>query len=604
MRFRTLLPIIATIGFIGCEKSGSNLPTTAAGVTATPVGQATPNFDAVAGHLDYGGVFYGVMDVDGDLNNLAESLSGLQSTAVEMGILPPDLDVRELVRDLGFNSIKSVGMSSRKSGELFVNKAFAYIPDGRDGLMKTLGGDPEPFHIMKIAPADTHLLIEQEFNIEAIHQVVKKISAKFIPPDEENPIEKMLDQQVMEMSFTFADLIGKANGRVMILARINPDQPLQFPNGGPPVDFPSVDLLIGLENMAWVYDDLKEKLTEMGGDEISIEDGDGYGMISILIPEEMNMGLYEPVIYFDKKSDRVFAASRKSYLDHCLGNSPRIDTNPDFQKLTEGLPTEGNGLSFLSPAIFEEVDKIVTAIGEEEDQFPAEFVLGMLKKFKSGSAAVTVNLQDGVFSVGNAPVTHKTTLLGIAVNPMIVAVGAASAFGGMRGFGMGRPSPRPNPFPGGNQAQMEEAIRQAERARADAAAQGQRLRSSRTAQPTRQDPNALKSAKLRNLYLALSLYAVDNGGKYPADIKELEGTTYLQDGSMLLWTNEDGSTSPVHYVAGLSDTSPSDQILLAAPASDANGKRLVVQCDGSVKLVDESALDAKEEASDSPKTPQ
>ena len=94
---------------------------------------------------------------------------------------------------------------------------------------------------------------------------------------------------------------------------------------------------------------------------------------------------------------------------------------------------------------------------------------------------------------------------------------------------------------------------------------------------------------LKQVNIALRLYAVDNDGKFPAALSELSNAKYVDDAGILVFT--DRSTQqpiPWLYRSSLTDNSPDNEVLIASPKADSDGKRMVGFVDGSVKAISEA----------------
>ena len=94
---------------------------------------------------------------------------------------------------------------------------------------------------------------------------------------------------------------------------------------------------------------------------------------------------------------------------------------------------------------------------------------------------------------------------------------------------------------------------------------------------------------LKQVNIALRLYAADNDGKFPAALSELSNAKYVDDAGILVFT--DRSTQqpiPWLYRSSLTDNSPGNEVLIASPKADSDGKRMVGFVDGSVKAISEA----------------
>jgi hypothetical protein len=94
---------------------------------------------------------------------------------------------------------------------------------------------------------------------------------------------------------------------------------------------------------------------------------------------------------------------------------------------------------------------------------------------------------------------------------------------------------------------------------------------------------------LKQVNLALRLYAADNDDKFPAALSELSNPKYVDDAGILVFT--DRSTRqpiPWLYRSSLTGNSPGNEVLIASPKAESDGKRMLGFVDGSVKAISET----------------
>ena len=299
--------LLACVG--GCEKvntSGggggnssaapvepANLAGAQAPASSLSAESQSEHFSAVSRYLDLGGPFYGYVDLDGDVDRLGELLNEMYAGIAETGEVPP-VDVREIVAELGVGKIEALGASSIKTANGFRNKTFLYIPDGRSGLLNLLGGDGEPLHYASLAPTGADLVVEQELNLKAVRDTAEKIVTKFNSPEIQEPFDEMLETKFADLSFSIADFMGNANGRVIVVASIVPDIPMPLPPEAPMI--PSIDLLLCVENAGWLFDSLEEKFITEGEGPFDYAEEGGFQKMIMQVPPDGSMGIYAPIL--------------------------------------------------------------------------------------------------------------------------------------------------------------------------------------------------------------------------------------------------------------------------------------------------------------------
>ena len=150
-------------------------------VTLVEGAERSRHFTAVNRHLELGGVLYGYVDIDGDLEHFAGLLhnyaEGLAATDPQAAILRQDFV--QIFADLGLTDIKAAGFSSVAGADgLFRNHCFFLAPGGRHGLLAALGGPSSAFKYTRLAPADADAYGETELDLPAAYAAVRTIVSR------------------------------------------------------------------------------------------------------------------------------------------------------------------------------------------------------------------------------------------------------------------------------------------------------------------------------------------------------------------------------------------------------------------------------------------
>jgi hypothetical protein len=584
--------VIASLGF-SCEKpGGTSAPTNSsdppketpeqaaatAPSTDLPAANRSSHFDEVSKHLDLGGTFYAYVDIDGDLEELSEKLGKFYEEIAEAGELP-EADIPAIVSELGFNGIRAIGASSYATESGFRNKAFLYIPDGRLGLMNLLGGDAEPLHYGSLAPSGSDFVFEQELNLKALRETANRIVALIDHPDVQEPFGEMLEEEVADLKFTVAELLGNTNGRVIGVLRLVQDEPLPLPPDAP--EIPSIDALIAVENASWLFEKMKEAWITEGEGPFGFERANGMAIMQMEVPPDGEMGIYEPVIALEEATGRVFVASRQSFLDECLEKGGRITADPEFAKAIKGLPVEGNSFTYISPEVFETIQEVMENVmgegvpqpGQPQSPVPISAIQSLLSIFYpemegGGIASVGQNLPTGIYYVSNGPDSHKKTLASMATMPLAMIGGAVVPMYMMQQQAQQQRAAMN--FQDARQIQMEQAL----------GAPGQPL------QPLQPDEveggevdEKIATIKLRQTHGALLAFATENDGKFPPSLKLLTAEQ-LAPANLTVKDQTTGQSKQLIYLSGRTLESAETDVLLAVPWKVGN-ERLVIRVDGT-----------------------
>ncbi|MBP7949842.1 MAG: hypothetical protein KA004_09325 [Verrucomicrobiales bacterium] len=395
---------------------------------------ASAHFESVAKHLELGGVFYAYADIDGDIKKLTETIDQFLSVAREQsnGEIPEKLTAAGIANELGLDCIKAAGMSSRKNGNLFHNRAFLATPGGRAGIFKILGDKPAAFTSPKLAPAGADIVVEEDLKLSVVLEIAKNLLGQIEDEDLQEKFDEALQQPMAPLEMTVGEFIGKLDTKLTFIASVDPAVKLDIE--GPPNPLPMVDAVLCLDGSGWLFDALKQVLSDMPDAEFEIKTGEDFESMELKKELPEGFEIYKPTLHHDKKNNRVLLGSRPEYIAKCLSGASTVAGDEDFKKATTGLPGEGNGLSYVSSEAMKELWKFLEVIAQEAG--PPEMRGTMLKawemylpKGEDPMASVRANLPDGVLFTSNSFDSHKGTLATMMSYPMMLG---AMAFGTIR----------------------------------------------------------------------------------------------------------------------------------------------------------------------------
>jgi hypothetical protein len=397
-------------------------------------GEKVSNFDAAAEHLDLGGEIFIYQDVEGRAAKAAEFLREV------MQMVPDDepqvaalkeLDWRGLFKDLGVMNVAAAGISSHQVDGRYLNKSYLHVPGGRRGVLRLFGRKAGEFETRKMAPADADLVIERELNLTEAYRVGRDLIKQFKEPQAERSWKQLMGQKVADLGVTVGDVFQKLDTRVIFIARLSDTETVAIPDA--PIEVPKFDVYLSLDGMAWLFDKMLEKLPpEAAG---AIEIGEGFKTLQ-LPPVPPEAPIMSPLLRVDTESGRVSIATSAAFMAECGSGKGGLFESAAFVATTAGLPTEGNGLTYVSEDVGKHVEKLLREGIGSTGEVPAQVVdrgLGIVAKIlpqlRSGYARVSANLPDGILSVANSPSSWKQTAL---VVPLGVAGLGAVSFATLR----------------------------------------------------------------------------------------------------------------------------------------------------------------------------
>jgi hypothetical protein len=402
----TWLAIVGTVGlvawFLGARRGVAPPP-------SVPAAGRSLVAAAIIPRLQFGGEFYAVVDtrteVEAAGQTYVKAMTALAQTAGSG--LAPDADFHREWQRLGLWCVAGAGASSWRApgSALYHNRAFFYLPEGRQGLLKISGGLPGPFVAPTLAPPDADAIAESTVNLPALADVVFDFVRDFGGADKLAQAVAYLHRPVAPgLAVTWQDLLEHFDTRVFLIARAAPTDSL--PAATPPVDF-----LLGLDGAADLlpkFDALLKTISEPG-------QKNGFTTYALKLPLPGLSPAYHLELLADPQTQRLYLASRPEFADATVfAQGGHLGDTQDYLAATANLPSEGNLLVYVSPnggaaaARFyrDYLNRKSTATAFP---FPG-FDDSIWAQLPHGVAAVQTNLPDGVFAQSNWPDSNKSIL--------------------------------------------------------------------------------------------------------------------------------------------------------------------------------------------------
>ena len=234
-RFALAIAGLAALTFTQCKKPDAaapagSLPTVNAGATGNSVALigegASPSFRAVASRLELGGRSFEYSETGG-APALAAFLDEIVKAipAADRKDIPAGFTFAKLFRLLGLDSVAATGSSSRvRADGAFHSRSFAYMPQGRKGLLTLSGGPAAKLMIHDVAPKDTDLALEFPLYLKDFAREVMPEILAMIPPAERAQVEQQMSQPIPPLGISGRQMIEKLDARVGIFLRLDPTQ--------------------------------------------------------------------------------------------------------------------------------------------------------------------------------------------------------------------------------------------------------------------------------------------------------------------------------------------------------------------------------------------
>ena len=389
-----------------------------------PENKQSRHFQAMHQHLDLGGVLYGYVEIDGDMEKLAEMGQEIFDAIRKINPrdFPLEVNFQRVLQATGLNGIKAIGASSYKDGEVYRNKVFLLAPGEKRGLLRIAGGKPHAFETWSFAPAGADVVFEQDLNAKAIYDVIMEVAQ--IVMDDEGPavIEGTLMQPLPELGFKPMKIINDLDLKVSVVVDMQENRLLTIPDSpGNGIKMPLTDAVVKIDKMGWLIDHLAPLAAPEDGLRV-FRDLQWEG---IELTEEApgDFKVYRPVLMKHLRTGSLVLATRQVFAQRCFSEKPTLAEDPKFKQAIEGLPRKGNGFAYVSTTLHETVNDVFEQIPPGE-MGGMENVVQKLVSFvipgKNGpEASVSVNLPEGFLTVANSGSSLKSDLASAIAVPML-----------------------------------------------------------------------------------------------------------------------------------------------------------------------------------------
>lgn len=518
----------------------------------------SPHFLKVTNHLELGGSSFFYAEQEDTTEFLAGLLDRLLKAAPKNNgsPLPENFSFKPLFKSLGLDCIKAMGASSRKlSDGRYHSRSFAYIPDGRTGLLNLSGGPAEPFLTHELAPEGTDFVIEFPLQTKDGANEILSTFRDLLPAKEREQFDTSINQKQPPLGLSTKEILTSLGARVALIARINPDQQLTTGKPGTPT-FPGIDAAIVIERLNWILDPLYQQFKPLfATPQFPADATENNGVLTIKLrapvgPAPMD---FQPSFRYEPTKNRAILATRSTFLDALLQSKDRLATTPEFQHTWQGLPENGNGCLYVSPRFQSTLLDIVktsmaSASVEKGAQDVITPILSVLEeKLKMAQAFCYSNQSEGTLSVSNGAFSINSS------SSQLNSIATVGILSGVLAPGIT-----------GVKTQAEQA-------------------------------KSLNNA--RTIAIALKLYASEHDGKFPVSLDTLISEGFLPKGTALTCVNPVTKQLETWlYDSSLTDSSPATAVLLASKCAfkqKGTSVRLVVYLDGRAEFINETAFDSQ-----------
>jgi prepilin-type processing-associated H-X9-DG protein len=399
--------------------------------TITPVGKSS--YDTVAKYLNPGGSVYAYVSTKewaGKLDTLVGSIEGMvlpnlgpEQAGQAQGVLRI---IHRFIAESGLAELGGLGLSSVQTGEeLFHNRVVLQRGSGgASGLYwEAFGGENGAFDLLRALPANTAMAVWMPCDVKPVWAWVQKA----VQESGSQPMSAGLAQglQRLQAQGIAVDAWVAALGRhAAFVLTIDADRKYALPlggGGGKTIEVPGFALALLLEvRDDTIFRDIDARLA--ANPEVGRTDTGSLRQRVVPSP------LPPPIrVTVAQLADVLILSTSDELVGQLAGGRGGLTATPLFQKLAAGMPDQGIGFSFVSPALGAALSQAMQAsLAPAGAAAPgASFNTLLFGKLATQAAyGVTVNTPDGLVALSNTNFDYGQNLITqAAMAPVAIVAG-------------------------------------------------------------------------------------------------------------------------------------------------------------------------------------
>jgi hypothetical protein len=534
-----LTAVLLLIAANGCGKKEETKSSTPLQPTqrAAVVSAEKTSFNEVTAQLDPGGSLYAYLSTSQWLEGLSGRINGWREAVLSL----PNLGTEEksnltkafdlvtrLVKNSGIESISGVGLSGIALEKGFYQTKFVVGRDATSapgGIWTVFGRAPRPLHELDWLPADAVWAGFSDVDLGAIwNTVVNELNQAGFPEakaglDHLNGVVQVATGKGLD------ELLGSLGGQCGAFLALKDAKKINIPlPDGRALEVPEPGLVIVLKVKDDTLFNWIDRALQENPQVIKSDAGD-LRMRTMPIPLPVPIEL-RPTIA--RQGEHLFIASNDELIKNMMavkaGKLAGLKTTAEFKRLVQGMPSEGNAFTFVSQRLSDTAQQIQKSVLSSMPGQGNEMPAALMQKIYSinqpiSSLVVSRSTPQGWLTVGHG--TQEPA--GAVVLPLVVVPTAILA-------GLALPA---------------------------------------LAQAKNKSQAIVCVNNLKQMGLAVRIYATDHNDKFPSDFLEMKAELATPRvlicpadsnravNATLTWENFDPSQSSYEYVTrGLSEATP------------------------------------------------
>ncbi|TVP80161.1 MAG: hypothetical protein EA353_04595 [Puniceicoccaceae bacterium] len=293
-----------------------------------PTSSASANFADAQAHIDLDGSMIGYIDFAGDGDKIGAALNEIyQEILANTQDMPPiPVDFNELIKNLGFGSIKAFAMSSKDiEPGLHRNRSVVLMNDAPTGLFAVYNPKMLSFTAAEKAPSDARNALTLTLDLRPLRDTSSRILQQIMGPMGEAMLEQKLAETILETDISYGEAIELLSGQWDAFWHQSYREDFQQ----------DVKFWVSIEGAGSLLPRLREMAEAMGG-AFSEDDTRLKANFGQLFGPDASIGLY---VEAPKETGELIFYSHSDWTPDSEG--PRLVDQPTFKNLASRLPSEG-----------------------------------------------------------------------------------------------------------------------------------------------------------------------------------------------------------------------------------------------------------------------
>ncbi|QQL44992.1 hypothetical protein [Sulfuriroseicoccus oceanibius] len=435
----------------GDEKSAVEAVKSGDGFMVVNDGGERPLYESLQKHLRLGGDYYSYTYVGDSYEEIAGMVDDWVVTPYLADAMKKDgvdLTAEGVLQWAGLDEVKAMGASSHAIEGGYETRNVFVLDDPNAGIWQMMGA-PRPSLAADVFGADVSVAADMQLDLTGVRKWLKELNP-MIGEEAAGQLEMMLEQGAGQQ--TVGEMLDAMNARLAFGMSIHEDQNVVWDLDGLVVNAPDMDLIVCAEGLTKNFDELRTIISSNPQfEKVEFEGGiTGYATVD---SAPIAMEDVRPVIAYDAATNRIFLASRVSYLEKTLAAAEKLKDSAAYQAAMKGMPADvlstvyfskqaGTAIGDLLESTFADHGEMLSSLAADGAAMAAEgqvdvevddvqSVVTKLLKLRESYLSqpwVSVTSRDGnaVYTIKRTPLNGRPLVLQdfvelISLNPVTMA---------------------------------------------------------------------------------------------------------------------------------------------------------------------------------------